>query len=290
MAKNTKNNMFSNGRQSSDKGFRKFSIAFAIGVLVILLVSCLAILSKYDFDIRTAMGGDSVTETQTVADRPTEWSSEAEKTYFFYCADSETKRLRFAWLVKFKLPEAEVKICALTPDTLLAGGTETLESMLAKSGAGGTVKMLEELMGSSIEGYIGSDDESFKAMINYFGGADVNVPEQIEYRGDDFTVILVKGRQNLKADSLFKYLRYLNVLGPRGKNLQSTVLAEILEDIFESSNIGKCEKYFSKLSNTVETDLSIVDYSESEEGIKAFMKNGIGKKTIVDSPLDLNED
>lgn len=290
MAKNTHNNMFRPKRQSNDKGFRKFSAVFAVGVLVILLVSCLAILSKYDFDIKTAMGGDSVTEIQPVSVQSTEWQGEADKTYFFWCKDSETKNLHFAWLVNFRLPENEVRICALASDTLLADGTETLESLLAKSGPNETVKKLEEFTDETIEGYIGSDEKSFKAMINYFGGVDVTVPEQIEYRGDDFTLILVKGRQNLKADSLFKYLRYLNTLGPRGKNLQSVALADILGDIFNPSNIGKSEKYFSKLSNTVETDLSIVDYSESEEGIKEFMRNGIGKRIIVDSPLELHED
>ncbi len=290
MAKKPKNIMFRTERQSADRGFRKFSVAFAVGVLVILLISCLAILNKYDFDIRTAMGGDSVTETQPVSEKSTEWQEDADKTYFFWCADSESKRLRFAWLVNFRLPEAEVSICTLAPDLLFEGGTETLESMLAKSGPAETVKKLEELTEAPIEGYIGSDDESFKAMINYFGGMDVTVPEQIEYRGKDFTVILVKGRQNLKADSLFKYLRYLNTLGPRGRNLQASALGEILEDVFRPSNMSNSERYFSKLSNTVETDLSIVDYSQSEEGIKVFMKNGIGKRIVVDSPLELNGD
>lgn len=290
MAKNTKNVRFRTQRQSVDQGFRRFSVAFAAGVLIILLVSCLAILNKYDFDVRTAMGGDSVTETQPVSEESTEWQGEANKTYFFYCADSESKRLRFAWLVNFRLPGEEMRVCALASDTLLANGTETLNSMLSKYGADETVKRLEELTGLPIEGYIGSDDESFKAMINYFGGTDVNVPEQIEYRGDDFTVILVKGRQNLKADSLFKYLRYLNTLGPRGKNLQATALADIIESIIKPSNIGKTEKYFSKLSNTVETNLSIVDYSQSEEAIKSFMRNGIRKRYIVDSFVELNED
>lgn len=290
MAKKTKNDMFRPQRKSVDKGFRKFSVAFAVGVLLILLVSCLAILNKYDFDIRTAMGGDSVTEIQTEPEKSTVWQGEADKTYFFWCADSESKRLRFAWLVNFRLPESEVSICTLAPDLLFEEGTETLESMLAKSGPGETVKKLEELTEIPIEGYIGSDDESFKAMINYFGGVDVTVPEQIEYRGKDFTVILVKGKQNLKADSFFKYLRYLNTLGPRGRSLQATALAEILEGVFKPSNAGKSEKYFSKLSNTVETSLSIVDYSESEEAIKEFMRNGIRKKNIVDSPLELNEE
>lgn len=289
MAKKTKNIMFTTQRQSADKGFRKFSVIFAVSVLMILLVSCLAILSKYDFDIKTAMGGDSVTETEPVTEVSTVWQYEAEKTYFFWCSDSVSREMRFAWLVNFRLPEARVNVCALSPDTLLADGA-TLESVLAKSGENEAVKKLEELTGSHIDGYIGSDDESFKAMINYLGGADVTVPEQIEYRSDEFTVILVKGKQNLKADTLFKYLRYLGTLGSRGENLQSTVLLEILDEVFRPSNTEKRERYFSKLSNTVKTDLSIVDYSAAENGIKAFMQSGIKKRNIVESPAEITED
>lgn len=289
MAKKPKNIIFRTARQSSDRGFRKFSVIFSVSVLMILLVSCLAILSKYDFDIKTAMGGDSVTETVPVSESSTEWQEEADKTYFFWCADSGSKKLRFAWLVNFRLPEAEVTVCTLPPDTLLSGGTESLERVLAKSGANEAVKKLEEHTGFTIDGYIGSDEQSFKAMINYLGGATVTVPEQIEYRSDEFTVILVKGKQNLKADSLFKYLRYLSTLGARGKTLQSTVLTEILDGIFRPANTEKRERYFSKLSNTVKTDLSIVDYSASEDGIKAFMQSGIKKKIVVDSPEEMRE-
>ena len=289
MAKKPKNIIFRTARQSNDRGFRKFSVIFAAGVLAVLLISCLAILSKYDFDIRTAVGGDSVTETQPVSEMTTELQTQADKTYFFWCADSDSKELRFAWLVNFRLPEAAVTVCTIPSDTLLSNGTETLEKVLAKEGANEAVKKLEEHMGFTVDGYIGSDEQSFKAMINYLGGATVTVPEQIEYRSDDFTVILVKGKQNLKADSLFKYLRYLGTLGSRGENLQSTVMMEILDGIFRPANTEKRERYFSRLSNTVETDLSIVDYSAAENGIKIFMQSGIKKKIIVDSPEEMGE-
>ncbi|MBQ2974069.1 MAG: LCP family protein [Clostridia bacterium] len=290
MAKKTKNIMFRPERKSNDRGFRKFSAIFSVCVLMILLVSCLVILNKYDFDVRTAMGGDSLTTTQPVSQGTTEWQEEADKTYFFWCADSESKELHFAWLVNFRLPEAEVSVCTLPPDTRLSDGEETLEAVLAKSGENEAVKKLEELIGASIDGYIGSDTESFKAMINYLGGADITVPEQIEYRSEEFTVILVKGKQNIKADSLFKYLRYLGTIGARGENLQASALLEILDGVFKSSNIEKRERYFSKLSNTLRTNLSIVDYSAAENGIKAFMQSGIKERNIVDSPQEINEE
>ena len=286
MAKKTKNVMFRTQKQSEDRDFKKFSVIFASCVLLILIVSCLAILNKYDFDIRTAMGGEPETTTEVITQEDTAVHTQADKTYFLWSAD-EKNELHFAWLVNFKVPEMAVSVCTLPLDTILSGGTETLASSFRKYGEKATVANLEEFLGFSVDGYIGSDDESFKAMINYFGGMNITVPEQIEYRGGEYTVILVKGKQNLMADTLFKYMKYLGTLGPRGRNHQATALLEMLDGIFREKNIAKSERYFSKLSNTLKTNLSIVDYLSAEEAIKAFMQSGIKEKNIVQSPKDI---
>lgn len=286
MAKNPKNVMFRTQKQSEDRKFKKFSAIFASCVLVILIVSCFAILKKYDFDIRTAMGGEPETTTEVSTQEDTLIQTQGDKTYFLWCAD-EKNDLHFAWLVNFKVPEMAVSVCTLPLDTILSGGTETLASSFRKYGENTTVEYLEEFLGFSVDGYIGSDDESFKAMINYFGGMNITVPEQIEYRGSEYTVILVKGKQNLMADTLFKYMRYLGTLGPRGRNHQATALMEMLDGIFREKNIGKSEKYFSKLSNTLKTNLSIVDYLAAKEAAEAFMQRGIKDKNIVQSPREI---
>ncbi len=289
MAKKPKNIMFKTRKQSTDGEFKKFSVIFACGVLAILLISCLAILSKHDFNVRSAMGGDSLTTSETVQAETTLPQISGEKTYFFRCKSDDGSDLRFAWLMNVRMPEAAVSVCALKPDMKIAEDGKTLESALLQLGDIKTVDMLEEFLDITIDGYIGSDDESFKAIINYFGGIDVTVPEQIEYRGSEFTVILVKGRQNLKGDSLFKYLRYLETLGERGRNLQSTVLLDAVDMIFRPENINRSERYFSKLSNVLDTDLSIVDFSTARAGIDSLMQSGIKDRNIADTVEEFAE-
>ncbi|MBQ3007535.1 MAG: LCP family protein [Clostridia bacterium] len=289
MAKRPKNIMFRTQKQSEDRGFKRFSVIFASCVVIILIVSCLAILKKYDFDVRTAMGGEPETTTEAVSQETTQLQLQADKTYFFWCADSEKGGLHFAWIVNFRVPEMAATVCSLPLDMMLSDGAETLDSSFKKYGENATVDSLEKVLGYEIDGYIGSDDESFKAMINYFGGMNITVPEQIEYRGSEYTVILIKGRQNLMADTLFKYMRYLGTLGPRGKKLQSAALMEMFDCVFKEKNTAKAEKYFSKLSNTVRTDLTIVDFLESKKSIEAFMQGGIKDKNIVESPMLVKE-
>ena len=299
MAKKQKNIMFRTNRQSDRGDLKKFAAILTVSVVGILAISIFAILIKHDFDVKSALGGNAETETQAVETKALQSEIEASKTYFFWCADDSSDELRFAWLVNFRLPEREVLVCTLDLDRRITVASDTaqgeektdsIRNVFASSGIKELVAYMEGTFGMPIDGYIGSDDESFKSMINYFGGIDITVPEQIEYRSGDFAVILVKGRQNIKGDTLFKYLRYLGTLGERGRSLQAAALNEMLDFVFSSSNLEKRGSFFSRISNTLETDLSIVDFSSCEEGIKVFMENGFALKKTVESPEDLNED
>lgn len=288
--------MFRTNRQSSDGDIKKFAAILTACVVGILAISIFAILSKYDFNVKSALGGNAESETQVEETQAPEALIQADKTYLFWCADSSGDRLRFAWLVNFKLPERRVTSCALDLDMRInvasdaqngAEKTESIRSVFMTSGIKDLVAYLEADLGLEIDGYIGSDDESFKSMVNYFGGFDVTVPEQIEYKSGEFSVILVKGKQNLKGDTLFKYLRYLGTLGGRGRAMQATAVNEILDSVFRPSNAGRLGTIFSRISNTLETDLSIVEFSSSEAGIKVFAENGFTLKKTVETPEEL---
>lgn len=297
MGKRQKNIMFRTNKQSDKSDLKKFAAILTACVVGILAISILAILVKYDFDVKSALGGNAETEVQEVETKAAEAEIEASKTYFFWCADDEN--LRFAWLVNFKLPERVVSVCTLDLDSRIvvasdaAKGeekTDSIRNVFASSSIRDLTAYMEGTFGIHIDGYIGSDDESFKSMINYFGGINITVPEQIEYRSDEFAVILVKGKQNIKGDTLFKYLRYLGTLGERGRSLQASAVNEMLDFVFSSSNLEKRGNIFSRISNTLETDLSIVDFSSCEEGIKVFMENGFALRKTVDSPDELTDD
>lgn len=288
MPRKPKNLMFRTTRQSSGNDNKKFAAILIAGVVLILAVSIFVILSKNDFNVKNVLGGDAPTETQAQQTDTNEAEIQASKTYLLWCADEADAELRFAWLVNFTLPDRRVTVCALDPDMRLDAG-ESIRQTFRLSGIKELVTRMESDFGLDIDGYIGSDDENFKSMINYFGGIDITVPEQIEYRSGDLTVILVKGKQNLKGDSLFKYMRYLGTLGEDGRNLQAAALNEMLDFVFKPSNANRCSSIFSRISNTLETDLTIVDYSSSEEGIKLFVENGISSKRTVESPEEVEE-
>ena len=166
-------------------------------------------------------------------------------------------------------------ICPVSPATAVeldGGESLTLNDIFARYGEKRLLEAVEDYTGRQVDRYVASTDESFKSMINYFGGVTVNVPDQIEYRGD-FTLILVKGKQNMKGDTLFKYLRYLGLLGD--DDAQEQVLADILGSVFKPQNAGRLSNIFSKFSNTLNTNVTIVDFSQAENGIRAILDGGM---------------
>ncbi|MBQ4626028.1 MAG: LCP family protein [Clostridia bacterium] len=293
MAKKSRKNIyFQTKRQSSNGELKKFAAVFAACVIGIAGISCLAILSKYDFDVKSAVGGNSETET-SVAETTTEpVTASAQGTVLFWCADSSAENLRFLWLCRFGVPENEVTLYSLDPKAVVMsnGVSRTFEGCYSASGETGLIKAVEEFAGVKIDRYIGSTDSTFKTMINYFGGVEINVPEQTEYRSGEFNLMLIKGRQNIKGDTMFRYMRYLATLGSEGRTRQSEVLMQILKNILSSKNLEKMGKIYSKLSNTLKTDITIVDFSQNEQALAILTEKGILAGNIANSIEDFSEE
>ena len=275
MAKRPKNIMFKTTRQSKGEETKKFTVILVLCVVIVLAGSLIFIAGN------GKSNGEEVTEVEEQV------KIEAEKTYLFWCADEN--ELRFAWLVNVEMPERRAAVCALDINQKLGGGyDESIRQIFASSGAKKLIEGMEAEFETKIDGYIGSDEESFKSMINSLGGIDITVPEQISYRSGSFALTLVKGKQNMKGDTLFKYIRYLCTLGEDGRDLQADAMSEMLAYVFRESNLNKCDSIFSRLSNTLDTNLTIVDYSSAKQGIEILVEEGFASIRTVEKPEKVN--
>lgn len=270
---------------------KKFFIVFFACVFTVLAISSLAILKKYDFDVKRAISGEAKTEQTTEMTSSGIPEVHSDKTYFFWCANESRDNLNFAWLVNIKMPERKATVCIVPPETLVNynGTVSSIENVLSKTGDAEFVAAVEATFGSEIDGYISSDETDFRTMINYFGGVEITVPEQVEYRNEGLTLILVKGKQTLKGDSLFKYLCYLDTLGARGNASQALVMGDILKAFFKPSRASKTDSVFAKISNTLNTDISIVEFSQAEKAVKILCENGFEAISTVDLPEELGK-
>lgn len=287
-----RNNMdFRTERVRMSEETKRFFIVFFACVFTVLAISSLAILKKYDFDIRRAASGEAKTEPTTEVTTSGIPEVNGEKTYLFWCASEDRSKLYFAWLVNIRMPERKATVCTLPPETLVnyKGSVSSIENVLSKTGNEEFTAAVEATFGSGIDGYICSDETDFRMMMNYLGGTEVTVPEQVEYRNEGLTLILSKGKQTLKGDALFKYLCYLDTLGSRGTASQALVMSDILRGVFKPSRAVKTDTIYAKISNTVDTNITIVDFSQAEEAVKILCEYGFESVKTVDTPEELEK-
>ena len=278
-------------KQSAKVKTKKFITVFAVGAAVVLALSLAAILGKNDFNIRAAIGGDAETKADRQENAVKASASDSDKIYFLWVASKDRSEMRFIWLVRVQMPEARFSICTVNPESILTIGGKgvTFEDIYAKSGEKELVAAMKAYSGLEIDKYIGASDENFKALVNYLGGVQINVPEQIEYKSEEFNTILVRGMQNMKGDTLFRYLRYLGVTEYEGPRSQSKIFGDFLKNLFSEKYVEKRSSIFSKISNSMITNISIVDFSSHDADVKALMESGIGSIDIVSVPSELAE-
>lgn len=278
-------------KQSAKVKTKKFITVFAVGAAVVLALSLAAILGKNDFNIRAAIGGDAETKADRQENAVKASVSDSDKIYFLWVASKDRSEMRFIWLVRVQMPEARFSICTVNPESILTIGGKgvTFEDIYAKSGEKELVAAMKAYSGLEIDKYIGASDENFKALVNYLGGVQINVPEQIEYKSEEFNTILVRGMQNMKGDTLFRYLRYLGVTEYEGPRSQSKIFGDFLKNLFSEKYVEKRSNIFSKISNSMITNISIVDFSSHDADVKALMESGIGNIDIVSVPSELAE-
>ena len=246
-----------------------------------LAVSVAIILVQNDFDVNAALGIEKETTTEKAETTAPPVTAEADDTFLFWCASADREEIFFMNIIRVTLPDCAVEVCPVNVESVVSREGKTAQEVYLESGENGLVAAVEYSCSVNIDRYAGATETKFKSMVNYFGGFKVTVDEQINYRSEEMNLVLIKGNQNMKGDTLFKYLRYLTMNGQDGMENQAAVMIEIFENIFNESNVNKRERIYNEFANTFITDITMVDYSKAEDGIVMLMENGVRQGTVV---------
>lgn len=276
-----KNLVFKTDKKSRIGSAGKFWLLLPAILIVVLAVSVAVILVQNDFDVNAALGIEKETTTEKAETTAPPVTAEADDTFLFWCASADREEIFFMNIIRVTLPDCAVEVCPVNVESVVSRDGKTAQEVYLESGENGLVAAVEYSCSVNIDRYAGATETKFKSMVNYFGGFKVTVDEQINYRSEEMNLVLIKGNQNMKGDTLFKYLRYLTMNGQDGMENQAAVMIEIFENIFNESNVNKRERIYNEFANTFITDITMVDYSKAEDGIVMLMENGVRQGTVV---------
>ena len=148
------------------------------------------------------------------------------------------------------------------------------------------VDEVEKEYGVNIDRYVSSNENTFALAINYMGGLQYNVEENVTYRTADLTLILTPGQQTLKGENLLKYLKYFK---EKDLSMQGELFCAMTNNYLTEKNTEKATQVFKGvLANLADnTDISYVDMADNLDSLKIFASDPEASFRTVSSVNEL---
>lgn len=266
---------FKTSKQDKRGDLMRFFLAFLAFALVFGSISAVVILKHNELSLKSIFSKETTTEggNETTADdqpvSPVKLSGKIN--FLIYCSSNDFSEMYFIHIVEADMDNCVIKDRPLNPDGKTTDG-KTYVQLLKESGAGKLVSAIEEKEGVKISKYVGSNAETFALAINYMDGLEYTVDERIEYRNSAYTLILTKGNQTIKGETLIKYFRYCKTLGVDGMRTQGKLVCAMLDSYINDNNVDKGTRIYQRLLSNLDSnsDISYFEAAEAMPTVKAF--------------------
>ena len=269
-----RNHKFKTSKQDKRGGMLNFFYAFLAFAVVFGSISAVVILRHNDISLEDlfsdktiAVTDDDTSDASDTVDLNKELTGQAN--ILLYCAESDASAIHFMIMVDADMDARTFRVHPL--------GTERKEYLNALSTGGykALISAVEKNEGFEIDKYIASNPDTFALAINYMGGLEYTVDERVEYRTDDYTLILTQGDQTIKGETLLKFFRYCKTLGTDGMRQQGRIVCAMLDNYITSSNVEKgitiYQKVLSKINSA--SDVSYVEMSSALQMLRLLCES-----------------
>lgn len=257
-------------RQRERRRLGRFFGAVAVFLILFLAVSAVYIgMRSGGF----SFGGDRAETQSEVDDEPLPEVS-GVRNLLLVCASPDKTDLRLLTVMQINFDDNTFAISSFSPREAVNTGDRNA-SLLEHYRIGGVKQLtraIETRSGIRIDRYIASDDNTFKRAINIMGAVTFHFSEQINYRCEDFAIVLIEGDQKMRGDDLLKYLRYCGAMGDEGLDMQSQAVGELFRQYINEKNVGKMNNLYSSLINTVSSDISVLDFKKARDMIEYLQR------------------
>ncbi len=169
-----------------------------------------------------------------------------------------------------------------------------INSVVMYRGIPELVNQVSELTGVKLDGYILSNFEGFKSIIDTLDGVNIYVEKDMYYvTGDkvDGVINLKAGDQRLMGPQALQYARYRNdSMADIGRTArQQKVLKAVAKEMLQASTITKLPKLIPQMMKAVETDLNLSDILKLSKVAASFDSSNIVSQTLPGVGLYLDD-
>ena len=167
-------------------------------------------------------------------------------------------------LVRFNPQYGQVPLTMLPPQTLvpLDGKNLTLVQAFETGGSRAVKAALSERLGVMVDRYARVDGDAFQRIVEKTGSVEFELPEDISYRRDGYSINLAAGSRRLDARDMFDLFAYPAFRRDQEARcgLLGRMLAAWINQNLDAAGEERSSSLFKLTVNLVDTDISYADY------------------------------
>ena len=253
-----------------------FGVAFTSVFLVIVGI-------KYDFSIKNFFAPDNAVtkENNEIVSLP---EISGKTNFLFIMNNSSMDEMYFCSVIQVDMDSIAYKVCTLDKATYSDG--KSLSDIYKAGGAGNVVNAVNSLLGISIDYYIDESVDEYKKMYDAFGSINYLVLNEIRYKDTStygFNIKLKAGNQAVNGDLASKLIRYY--LSENNYETVNEIMLTALSQQINPQNYEKKEKLFSSLIEHSKTNITITDFTKSENALKVLSSETTGVNVYSVAPV-----
>ena len=283
---------FRTRKQSESKSLRRFALVLAAVLVFGGALSVFLFLRHYNYDLSEVFEGTRGNSEETTTEPAPLNIKNVNCDILVFCGPDNRERIDFISLVKVKMPENTFTVFSFSPSEKAdySDPSTALAQVYHDRGVDALKAAVAEYSGITPDRYVYFNDTAFKVIADRYGPYKISVDPGVEYKGSDFVFILPKGRHTLGGDMLLKYMRCLPSIDfSRAMVTQSDIIKMILSQALVPENSGNLINSYSSLANHLTTDISIVEFSDVADSVKAMMESEDIRYTTVTTAAEYIE-
>lgn len=244
-----------------------FGVAFTAVFLVIVGI-------KYDFSIKNFFAPANLVtqENNEIVNLP---DVSGKTNFLFIMNNSNTDEMYCCTIIQVDMDSISYKACTLDSNTYSDG--KSLSAIYSLGGAGNVVNAVNSLLSIEIDLYIDESVNEYKKMFDAFGSIDYLILSDIKYKDTSeygFNIKLKEGNQIVNGDTVSKLIRYY--LTEKNYDIVNEIMLTALSQQINPENYEKKEKLFSSLIELSKTNITITDFTRSENNLKVLSSETTG--------------